>query len=92
MDNIPYVPHSFRHGGATHAYLSGSTVEQIKIRGRWKSLDSLNTYIQTARALFIDLDIPKQYNDLGHLLSPIMDQVIQLLMQHVNLVTSNNRW
>ena len=45
-----YVPHSLRHGGATTLYMSGVSVENIKVRGRWKRLDTCERYIQSGEA------------------------------------------
>jgi integrase len=40
LQEVPYVPHSFRHGGATCDFLLGATIEQIQFRGRWESMRS----------------------------------------------------
>jgi integrase len=42
--------HSMRHGGATYLYMAGVPVEDISIRGRWRSLEGLRRYLQTGRA------------------------------------------
>lgn len=83
LGNIPYVPHSFRHGGATYAHLRGSTIEQIMYRGRWMSLESARRYIQTARALLIMLTIPERLNNTGRALSPHVDTLMKLLMNTI---------
>lgn len=80
---IPYVPHSFRHGGATYAHLRGATIEQIMYRGRWVSLESARRYIQTARALLIMQTIPERLNDIGTSLSPHLDVIMEHLMNTV---------
>lgn len=72
----PYVPHSFRHGGATYAHQHGATIEQIMYRGRWVALESARRYIQTARALLIRQDVPSHLNDAGLLLAPHIDAVL----------------
>ena len=79
LGSIPYVPHSFRHGGATHSHQRGATIEQIMYRGRWVALESARRYIQTARALLIMLTIPSHLNDIGRLLAPHIDVVLQHL-------------
>lgn len=83
LSNIPYVPHSFRHGGATHAHQRGATIEQIMHRGRWVALESARRYIQTARALLIMLDIPAGLNDSGRTLAPHIDLVLNHLLTTV---------
>ena len=69
LSSIPFVPHSFRHGGATCAHLLGSTIEQIMYRGRWKSMESARRYIQTGRALYADQTIPNQLVHDGRILA-----------------------
>lgn len=83
LGDIPYVPHSFRHGGATYAHLRGATIEQIMYRGRWMSLESARRYIQTARALLIMLTIPERLNTTGAALAPHVDVMMQWLMNTV---------
>ena len=53
-----YVPHSLRHGGATHDHLRGLTVEDILRLGRWASTKSARHYIQSGRALLLTMEIP----------------------------------
>lgn len=58
LESLGYVPHSFRHGGATRAYLRGARMEDIVHRGRWRQLESARRYIQTGRALLALQAIP----------------------------------
>ena len=83
LGHIPYVPHSLRHGGATCDYLLGSTIEQIMFRGRWVSMESARRYIQTARALLIVLDIPRELHDAGLRIAPQVDTVVSFLLDAV---------
>ena len=83
LHDIPYVPHSFRHGGATYHFLRGSTIEQIMFRGRWVALESARRYIQTARALLIILTIPAHLNDTGRTLTPHICDLITSMMTQI---------
>jgi integrase len=65
LSSIPYVAHSFRHGGATSSFLSGKSVESVIFRGRWRQPESARRYIQTGRALLITLSIPEELNRTG---------------------------
>jgi integrase len=76
LHDIPYVPHSFRHGGATYYYLRGATIEQIMFRGRWVALESARRYIQTAQAMLTVLNVPASLNEVGLLLAPGVDLVL----------------
>lgn len=53
-----YVPHSLRHGGATHWQLEGFSADDILQRGRWTTSRSMRRYIQSGRARLIARDIP----------------------------------
>jgi integrase len=60
-----FVPHSCRHGGATHDHIHGMNIEQIMLRGRWKSNESARTYIQSLRAVMLTVDIPIHIHTMG---------------------------
>ena len=53
-----YVPHSLRHGGATHCFVQGMPMEDVLTRGRWASSKSARRYIQTGRALLLNMHVP----------------------------------
>lgn len=53
-----YVPHSLRHGGATHDFLSGLGIEEVLRHGRWASTKSARHYIQAGRALLLTTSVP----------------------------------
>ena len=61
-----FVPHSLRHGGATTMYMLGRRVEDIKVRGRWKRLETCERYIQSGRAVIGTVAVPPATLALGH--------------------------
>lgn len=65
LGSTPFVPHSFRHGGATNDYLRGRTIEQIMYHGRWKSMESARRYIQQGRSMMISVPVASSLNDAG---------------------------
>ena len=79
----PYVPHSLRHGGATADFLRAGSIQHVQFRGRWKSMDSLRTYVQTARALLAAQHVPPALNQLGMRLSDELPSVMMHLMGSV---------
>lgn len=79
VGHIPYVPHSFRHGGATSDYLAGCTIEQIMFHGRWKSMESARRYIQAGRALLVSFDVPLSLHATGSVLAPALASVVHTL-------------
>ena len=83
LGHVHYVPHSFRHGGATHDSLKKFTIEQIMFRGRWKSMESARRYVQTCRALLIRQEIPAHLHELGKVLSTHVPAIMQLLLESV---------
>lgn len=91
LGHIPYVPHSLRHGGATADFLSKGSVEYVHFRGRWKSIESLRTYIQTARALLAAQNVPRRLNTLGLALSDDIVYVLTHLRRTVAEVVPRGR-
>jgi len=79
LHDIAYVPHSFRHGGATFLFQRGASIEDIMFRGRWVALESARRYIQMARGLLITLDIPTRLHQAGALFAPSIDRVLRHL-------------
>jgi integrase len=53
-----FVPHSLRHGGASHMFAKHKHVEDIAGRGRWASTKSARHYIQSFRALAMLTKVP----------------------------------
>jgi integrase len=45
-----FVPHSLRHGKATHDFLCGVPLETILVLGRWAAHKSARLYVQVGRA------------------------------------------
>jgi integrase len=79
LSHIPYVPHSFRHGGATTDYFLGFSIDHILHRGRWKKMESATRYIQAGRALLLLSDVPKQLNEAGSVFSThLIDVMVHL--------------
>lgn len=64
-----FVPHSLRHGGATRLSMQGARVEDILLRGRWRSNASARTYIQSGAAVAISLAVPEPLKALASSLS-----------------------
>jgi integrase len=55
-----YVPHSLRHGGATHSLANNVPMTNIVQRGRWRSLQSATRYLQAGLAIRLDAVIPRR--------------------------------
>lgn len=87
----PYVPHSLRHGGATHDFLLGRGIAHVQFRGRWQSMESSRRYIQTTRALLAQHHVPQHLHDLGSLLSDSLIEVMQHAFDTVQLRTRRVR-
>ena len=49
---------SFRAGGATELFTRGVEMARLRLLGRWKSLSSLDHYIQQAAAAMVSLSMP----------------------------------
>jgi hypothetical protein len=56
-----FVIHSTRHGGATHDFMTGKrNVSGIKVRGRWRSYQALQIYLQAMQANLAAEELPEQ--------------------------------
>jgi hypothetical protein len=71
-----YVPHSLRHGGATHDYLGGMNIEDVMMRGRWASVKSARHYVQQGRALLLGKDVPASLVPLSNRLGASLERSI----------------
>jgi hypothetical protein len=60
LGHCNFTPHSLRHGGATLFHLQGGTVQDLMVRGRWKSQSALSIYVQTGAVLLFDTTIDPQ--------------------------------
>ena len=60
-----FVWHSFRHGGASRAYLCGDEMPRILTRGRWAVESSGRHYIQSGRQLLLAQELPPPVIDFA---------------------------
>ena len=77
IGDTPYVPHSLRHGGATHDFARTQSIEHVQFRGRWKSMESSRRYIQTTRALLAAHQVPEHLDQLGRQLGDSLVTVMR---------------
>ncbi len=86
VGHTAYVPHSLRHGGATADFLLSGSIERVQFRGRWKSMESVRTYVQSARALLAAQEVPAALNTLGRQLSDALAPTMEHLLLSVPAV------
>ena len=55
---LHFVWHSFRHGGASRAFLAGREMSEIIVRGRWAVESSARHYVQAGRQMLLALALP----------------------------------
>jgi hypothetical protein len=68
--SMRYVPHSLRHGGATHWHNNlGRSMEDIMHRGRWVSSKVARLYVQQGPAVWMSMKVPDAAYALGLLVS-----------------------
>ena len=60
-----FVPHSLRHGGATTDYMLKVPVVDIKVRGRWSQLKTVERYMQAGEAAIGSVFIPDSVIESG---------------------------
>ena len=79
--DLGLTPHSLRHGGATHAFVSESrSLEQIVVRGRWQQDKSARNYLQAARAIVLNLSIDADLRARGILLKQHPERMLKGLI------------
>ena len=71
-----YVPHSLRHGGATHDFLAGKSVDYVVLRGRWAEIKSARRYIQQGRALLMAVKVPRRVAKLARKIAPQVERLM----------------
>lgn len=91
LGHTAYVPHSLRHGGATADFLQFGSIERVQFRGRWKSMESVRTYVQTARALLAAQSVPARLNAVGRQLGEELVAVMSHLLLSVPSAPSKSR-
>lgn len=76
-----YVPHSLRHGGATHDYMRGVPLEDILHLGRWASIKTARIYVQQGRALLLACRVPDRVRILAKTLASDVSAAMALAQQ-----------
>jgi integrase len=71
-----FVFHSLRHGGATHLYLSGWSVEDVLHAGRWAVTKSARHYIQAGPAVAIGNRISRRVAHQANLVLSIFPTLV----------------
>jgi integrase len=80
-----YVPHSLRHGGATHDYLRTKDIGYVQFRGRWKSMESARRYIQQCRAVLASHQVSPELHQLGTIFN---DSLLDVFSATLNTIPS----
>jgi hypothetical protein len=66
------TPASFRAGAATEAFKKGIELSRIRLMGRWRTITSLDHYVQEAAAVMVSMQLPSDVlNSLHALLSRV---------------------
>ena len=70
-------PYSVRHGGASHDYLTEKrTLEQVRLRGRWRCETSVRRYLKASRAMKEEGDLGKATLKYGQHVSDTLDAIL----------------
>lgn len=52
LEPCNFSGYSLRRGGASHAFASGQTLDQLLVKGRWQSVKTARVYLDSGRAQF----------------------------------------
>ena len=66
IESCGFTPASLRAGGATRLFVNGCSVDRLRFIGRWKSLPTLEHYIQEATASIVLARLPPAAAALVH--------------------------
>ena len=55
-----FTAYSLRRGGASHAFASGQSFDQLLVKGRWQSVKTARVYLDSGRAQLIQLRLPSE--------------------------------
>ena len=55
LEPFAFSAYSVRRGGASHAFTSGASFDELLLRGRWQSQRTARIYLDTGRAALIQL-------------------------------------
>lgn len=89
LSHLGFVPHSFRHGGASRDFLLGRPLEDIMLRGRWASTSSARHYIQASRALLNSVKVPPHLHVLGERLISTYIHIFAKYVDDVRFLVNN---
>lgn len=79
LDHLHFVPHSLRHGGATHDFvIEGQSLDYIKRRGRWASADSVGRYVQQLAAVDLTFKVPSKSDRQGAVFHEHLEYLMDL--------------
>jgi len=76
-----FSPHSLRHGHATHDYESGAPINNIAVRGRWRTLESLLIYVQCGPALAVQFRPSPALQVLASASAPFVAELLQAVLR-----------
>jgi integrase len=80
IQHIHFVPHSLRHGGATHALRLGYDINTVMQRGRWRSTSSADLYLQQANAARLGTQIRQSVHQSAQALSDNFVECMNILL------------
>lgn len=83
LSHLGFVPHSFRHGGATHDYvIEQRSEEYVRKRGRWAATKSSYRYMQTLAAVDLTYAVPQQQDRDGAAFLQHLEFVMDLAIKN----------
>ena len=81
FESVGYTPHSLRHGGCTYDHMRGVHVQDLMQRGRWRSQNALNTYIQSGSIFLFDTILTDKMFAAARTIDQQLVKVMNLLKQ-----------
>ena len=74
-----FTAYSLRRGGASHAFASGQSFDQLLVKGRWQSVKTARVYLDSGRAQLIQLRLPSEaVRKVSHFGATVLEFIEQL--------------
>ncbi len=59
LEACNFTGYSLRRGGASHAFASGQSFDQLLVKGRWQSVKTARVYLDSGRSQLIQIRLPE---------------------------------
>lgn len=81
LEPCNFTGYSLRRGGASHAFASGQSFDQLLVKGRWQSVKTARVYLDSGPAQLIQMRLPAEATAKVQVFGRIVSNFIEQLRQ-----------